>query len=444
MIGSPFSIEGIGVITINSDGSFTFIPDPNYIGDLPPINYTAKTSDGSKSASACLHISVLNGFSETSNNDPIAINDVYTVEIGETAVVNILANDSDPDGDIISLVGVSGLDASGNSIPISTNSASPTAVYDANGVYAGTAYIDANDNIVFVPDNSYIGNVPFNYTISDGNGGSDSAIAVISVVPNNGSNSDIYANDDSKIVLQGTTITGDVSENDIWGGTNPEITTAHVNIDGIDYTFVIGTPTTIPNVGQITINADGTYTFIPEPDFVGTVGVIYTVENNEGNSATATLNLTTIPIIAEPSYTITKTASAGTYVLGDNILYTIVVENTGNVTLTNLVVADNDPSATIVSGDFNIGTLLKGATYTIVVSHTVTQADIDNASFTNIVTLNGKAPNGTSLTESSDSETVTFTQNPSIALVKTVTNTGTGDAGKFILGDDIEYTFVIS
>jgi len=79
------------------------------------------------------------------------------------------------------------------------------------------------------------------------------------------------------------------------GGANPAITTATVTYGGTTTTLTPGTAIAIANVGTVTLNADGTYTFVPVATFVGTVPVTYTVKNSENVSDSATLYLTSIP-----------------------------------------------------------------------------------------------------------------------------------------------------
>ena len=108
-----------------------------------------------------------------------------------------------------------------------------------------------------------------------------------------------------------------------------------------------------------------------------------------------------------PALSLVKT---GTYVdynsdgvcsLGDRVTYAFRVENTGNVTLTDITLAD--ASATLAGGP--IATLAPGAvnTSTFTGTHTLTQADIDAGSFTNTATVTGTPPSGPDVTaDSSD------------------------------------------
>ena len=55
--GSTATLEGIGTVIINSDGSYTFVPVNNYKGTVPVVTYTV--TDGITTASASLTITIL-------------------------------------------------------------------------------------------------------------------------------------------------------------------------------------------------------------------------------------------------------------------------------------------------------------------------------------------------------------------------------------------------
>src|SRR5690606_5651052 len=109
--------------------------------------------------------------------------------------------------------------------------------------------------------------------------------------------------------------------------------------------------------------------------------------------------------------------------------YTIVVANTGNVSLTGVAVSDavtQDGASTNLSlgtpsGDgTNPGILDVGETWTYTVSHAAEQSHIDNGSdIVNTFTFN--ADELTS--EVSDDATTTITQSPSVAVEKVVDET---------------------
>ena len=120
---------------------------------------------------------------------------------------------------------------------------------------------------------------------------------------------------------------------------------------------------------------------------------------------------------------------------GDRIRYSFAVTNTGNVTLRDVTV--RDPCATVSGGP--LAALAPGASdgTTFSAVYTLTQADIDTGSFTNIATAAGSFA-GERYT-AADSDTRTFGQIPALALEKTA-DPGTYSAA----GDEITYTYAVT
>lgn len=103
----------------------------------------------------------------------------------------------------------------------------------------------------------------------------------------------VFANDDANAAPQGTTMDGNVLTNDA----DPEADTMTVTGATVNGTpLTIGTATTITGVGTITLNADGTYEFTPDADFVGTVVIPYSICDDGTPQACdeATLYLTSL------------------------------------------------------------------------------------------------------------------------------------------------------
>ena len=100
---------------------------------------------------------------------------------------------------------------------------------------------------------------------------------------------------------------------------------------------------------------------------------------------------TDTPIAAAPSLTLDKQAgtASGTSA-GSTILYSFVVANTGNVTLTGLVIAD--PKAGLVSCP--VTTLAPGATTTCTATYALLQSDVDAGAVTNNATASATPPLG--------------------------------------------------
>ncbi|WP_408025065.1 DUF7507 domain-containing protein [Tenacibaculum sediminilitoris] len=78
--------------------------------------------------------------------------------------------------------------------------------------------------------------------------------------------------------------------------------------------------------------------------------------------------------------------------VGTVINYEIEVTNSGNEQITNIEITDS--GATIISGN-PIANLAVGESAIVTASYTLTQADIDNGSYSNTATVTGDSPNGT-------------------------------------------------
>ncbi|MBW4362185.1 DUF7507 domain-containing protein, partial [Flavobacterium taihuense] len=112
---------------------------------------------------------------------------------------------------------------------------------------------------------------------------------------------------------------------------------------------------------------------------------------------------TITPLTQSPKLELIKTTSTINYsVVGDVIKYTIIVKNTGNVTLNQITVKDP-----LTNLDTIIEILAPGASSEYTQSYTVTQEDLNNGSVTNIA----KAESNTHIT-AEDTVTVNEKANP--------------------------------
>ncbi|MFE4195013.1 hypothetical protein ACFRJ9_04030, partial [Paenarthrobacter sp. NPDC056912] len=96
--------------------------------------------------------------------------------------------------------------------------------------------------------------------------------------------------------------------------------------------------------------------------------------------------------------------------VGDVITYTFTAKNTGNVTLTDVVINDSLPglSPLVYSWPGAAGTLLPGETVTATATYAITQADINAGQVTNTATSTGTPPTGPPVTTPPASAVVTF------------------------------------
>lgn len=186
------------------------------------------------------------------NNPPVAANDTIVVEADSLDnLINVLANDSDPDNDPLTITAVS----------------SPSH---------GIATISSN-GILYTPTAGYSGVDSFTYTISDGRGGSATASVSVTVNDAASANRAPIANDDHGVALKGYDIDIDVLANDSDPDGDP-LTVTEVRHTG-------------PGNATVTINANNTVHYQSIRGFSGDDFFEYTISDGRGGTATATVNV---------------------------------------------------------------------------------------------------------------------------------------------------------
>ncbi|HRD05950.1 MAG TPA: SdrD B-like domain-containing protein, partial [Saprospiraceae bacterium] len=257
------------------------------------------------------------------------------------------------------------------------------------------------------------------------------------------------------------------------GGPNPVTTAGQI----IDYTIVI------ENTGNLTLTGIVPVDMLPN-GMVGTLAgptesissngqldvaetwtytISYTVTQSDidagiplVNHASVTTNELpdpetddeTTPVSQAPLFTVVKTQTSlpdTITVAGQVISYQIVVTNTGNVSLNNVIPVDVMPDGSIglLSGPSeslsNDGVLQTGEVWTYTTSYTVTQSDINNgADLINSVSVDtDETPDPVT-----DEENTPIKQLPAIQLLKTGTYVDLAPVG-YNAGDEIHYTFEV-
>ena len=151
----------------------------------------------------------------------------------------------------------------------------------------------------------------------------------------------------------------------------------------------------------------------------------------DSNQASKTVNAT-----QNPALTIAKSATESTYeAVGDVLHYSYTLTNSGNVTLSGpFTVNDNKTTVSCPA----TATLAPGSSITCTASYTVTQADLDSGSVTNIA--NGHASFNSSPVNSSDATvTVKGTQKPAISIKKTASASSLDTVGA-----TVSYSFLVT
>ena len=156
-----------------------------------------------------------------------------------------------------------------------------------------------------------------------------------------------------------------------------------------------------------------------------------------------------VPIIQDPSLVVDKAfinVTGGNNngvadVAGDVINYSILVTNTGNQTLTNVIVTDP-----LTGLDVNVGTLAPGASATLYEHYTVTQADLDGKGGGDGDVDNTATADSDQTPPDDDSVQVPLVYTPSIAIVKSVLDVDGDGAGGSVdaAGDVIMYRVVVT
>ena len=142
-----FTQSPLGTLTISPDGSYTFTPAPNANGSDTIV---VDIFDGTTTIQVTLDISIT-----PVNDPPIAIDDVATTTTSLPATINVLDNDSDVDNDTLTID-------------------SFTQGTSGSVVLVGTA-------LKYTANSGFSGLDSFQYTISDGNGGTSTATVRITV-----------------------------------------------------------------------------------------------------------------------------------------------------------------------------------------------------------------------------------------------------------------------
>jgi len=164
-------------------------------------------------------------------------------------------------------------------------------------------------------------------------------------------------------------------------------------LDGILLNLADVTLTSTPT-GPLTINSDGTVSIAPDTD-PGTYTIEYTICElaNPSNCDTATV---TVVVRSFANITLLKVDTFndengdGYAQVGETISYVFTVTNNGEIPLGNITITD--PLVTVSGGPLQSLEPGESDSTTFTATYTITQADIDNGSFSNSALVNAFIP----------------------------------------------------
>ena len=228
-----------GAVSISENNILTFTPTTNFSG-TELITYNIDDGQGA-SAEATVTVKV-----NAVNDEPLASNDTAETVEDSSVTINVLANDSDVEGDDLTVT---------------------TAT-----VNVGTVTINQESTVTFSPDTNFNGTTTITYTISDGQGGTAIATALVNITA---ANDEPIAEDDTASTDQNIAVSINALSND-------------VDIDGDSLTIASATAT----YGNLILEDSGVITYTPLQGFSGSDTITYTIDDSQGGFSTATVSVT--------------------------------------------------------------------------------------------------------------------------------------------------------
>ncbi|HIF9311390.1 TPA: tandem-95 repeat protein, partial [Photobacterium damselae] len=230
-----------GQVTVNADGSWEYVPNPDFNGE---DSFTVVVDDGNGGTDT-ITVTV----NVTPVNDAPVGEDVSAETPEETAVTGQLTA-TDVDGDNLTF-------------KPGTNPENGSVTVNPDGSWE------------YVPNTDFNGEDSFTVVVDDGNGGRDTITVTVNVTPVNDAP---VGEDVSAETQEETAVTGQLTATDV---------------DGDNLTFKPGSD---PTNGQVTVNPDGSWEYVPNPDFNGEDSFTVVVDDGNGGTDTITVTVNVTPV----------------------------------------------------------------------------------------------------------------------------------------------------
>ncbi len=271
----PFDSPKHGHVTLSADGSFVYTPNPGYTG---PDSFSYFASDGlvsSNIATVSLRVA------------PVARSDFYLVAPSqslnipsdEAAISGVLVNDSDAQGDPL------------------------TAFLAPNGGPAnGTLSLNPDGSFTYTPNAGFHGADSFTYVANDGFSNSAPATVTLAV-----DTPPVAVNDTYVILVPGQEI--DIGLDAAGNGT-PGVLANDTDADGDTLSaHPLLDPFDSPKHGHVTLSADGSFVYTPNPGYTGPDSFSYFASDGLVSSNIATVSLRVAPVARSDFYLVAPSQS---------------------------------------------------------------------------------------------------------------------------------------
>ena len=165
------------------------------------------------------------------------------------------------------------------------------------------------------------------------------------------------------------------------------------------YTYAVNPSTGVTIVGNTVTAPAGTYTVTASSGSCASIASAPVVINEFNNSSCASIALIKTAHLDDLNHD-------GFAQVGEKIIYTFVITNTGLVPLTNITINDPLPGVVMSGGPISLG--IGGVDSTSFTGvYTITTQDVINESVTNQATVYGTSPTGGIVNDLSDSTSIT-------------------------------------
>ncbi|WP_139125363.1 tandem-95 repeat protein, partial [Vibrio parahaemolyticus] len=299
-----------GTVSVNPDGSVTYTPNDNYHGT---DSFTYIVTSGGVSESAIVEVNVT-----PANDAPVAKDDIATTQEDTAVTIDVLPNDTDVDGDKLSIESVS--------VPKEQ----------------GTVEV-VDGKLVFTPAENFNGDAEITYTVTDG-ALTDQATVKVTV----------NAVNDTPVVesnIADQTLAEDFTPYTI------DLNTAFSDVDNVDgeLTFSVSGNSNI----QVAI-VNGIATITPTADWNGSETLTFTATDPSGESVSQPVNFTVAPVadIVADKATVVEDTPTIIKVLGNDTFEDdgkVVSLDTNNGPANGTVSVNPDGSVTYTPNDNYVG-----------------------------------------------------------------------------------------